>query len=105
MIKWDDDGQATFHFQCWKSIRMSVRNTEGVGPLVIPELERDMLLEGMKTMELHNPLSKIQQEAERIARMFKETSYCIAFTGKFATCFAFTVKFTTCLTFSGKFTT
>ncbi|KAK3091280.1 hypothetical protein FSP39_018569 [Pinctada imbricata] len=80
-INWDDNGMATFHFNCWKIVRSSIRDTESTDRLIVPELEKQMITEAMKTAELHNPYSIVKLEAERICNMLNRSKYCIAFTG------------------------
>ena len=50
-------------------------------PFSLGDDEKRMIREAWRTAEYFDSLQKVQQQAERIARMIKQANYIIAFTG------------------------
>ncbi|XP_048764192.1 NAD-dependent protein deacetylase Sirt6-like [Ostrea edulis] len=81
-VKWDENGMAMFHIDCWNSLwRSACAKSPSSIIVVLPEMEKDMIREAAKTAETHHSLKKIKEEGERIAQLIKKSNYCIAFTG------------------------
>ncbi|XP_062614240.1 NAD-dependent protein deacylase sirtuin-6-like [Saccostrea cucullata] len=81
-VNWGDDGMAMFHIDCWNTLwRSACAKNPASTVLVLSEMEKDMIREAAKTAETHHSLTKIKEEAERIAQLINKSNFCIAFTG------------------------
>ena len=80
-VNWDSHGEAAFHDECWMILLRASEKQDEEGLNLHPE-ESDMVAEAKKSAEYFDSFSKIQKEAARIAKMLRQASHAIAFTGK-----------------------
>ena len=80
-VNWDAHGEAAFHDKCWLTLQKACKGRDDEGLNIHPE-ERDMVVEAHKTAEYFDSVTKIQKEAAKIAKMLRQASHAIAFTGK-----------------------
>ena len=77
-VNWDDAGFASFHEHCWFDLIKSAREKDSR----LTKTETEMVMEAVKTAEIHDSLDRLKREAEHIAHLIKNSKYCMAFTGK-----------------------
>ncbi|KAK3600867.1 hypothetical protein CHS0354_019215 [Potamilus streckersoni] len=76
---WSEEGNAVFHYHCWKYLTSASR---GKNPdMKLSDLEVQLVQEAAKTAEYHDEEEKVKDEAKRIAQMIRSADYCIGFTG------------------------
>jgi hypothetical protein len=78
LIEWAEDGQAMLHDICWRAVINSFKMDN---PFVLCPREKELVQEAKKSCEYFDARDKVLYEADRVARMLKESKYAVAFTG------------------------
>lgn len=78
--KWGRDGVARFHQDCWRLLQECKNGTKS--NFKVGEIEKLLIKESKKHVEYHDGHDHIILKARKVAKMFKERKYPIAFTGE-----------------------
>ena len=81
VVRWHKvSGEAQFHGSCWTGLEKESR-ARGCRTRGMSKEEKSLVREASETAEWHDSAVDLEREAARIARLLKQSSYCIAFTG------------------------
>ncbi|XP_005108006.1 NAD-dependent protein deacetylase Sirt6 [Aplysia californica] len=82
VVEWKAGGEAIFHRDCWNALVHASQRAPGTATdIELTDLERSMIKESKKTAEYHDSHAGVAEQAARVARILKDSSYCISFTG------------------------